>query len=172
MCWAPDPAQPNKYGTTERLPSKNLRAKTVPPLIDGIEYLTPPPMPFEPAVKRREELFEKEQKEIIEQEKVPNSKETQNEKVVADLRKAKKARKIEHIEMAEKFLANLTAKLDVAAADLKAKKEKLILAQEAKENAKAQAAEYKEGGKEAKAEEKAADEGKAKEAKAKEAAAK
>ena len=43
MCWAPDPAQPNKYGTTERLPSKNLRAKTVPPLIDGIEYLTPPP---------------------------------------------------------------------------------------------------------------------------------
>ncbi len=41
-----------------------------------------------------------------------------------------------------------------------------------KENAKAQAAEYKEGGKEAKAEEKAADEGKAKEAKAKEAAAK
>lgn len=80
MCWAPDPAQPNKYGTTERLPSKNLRAKTVPPLIDGIEYLTPPPMPFEPAVKRREELFEKEQKEIIEQEKVPNSKETQNEK--------------------------------------------------------------------------------------------
>ena len=64
MCWAPDPAQPNKYGTTERLPSKNLRAKTVPPLIDGIEYLTPPPMPFEPAVKRREELFEKEQKEI------------------------------------------------------------------------------------------------------------
>lgn len=74
------PAQPNKYGTTERLPSKNLRAKTVPPLIDGIEYLTPPPMPFEPAVKRREELFEKEQKEIIEQEKVPNSKETQNEK--------------------------------------------------------------------------------------------
>lgn len=118
-------------------------------------------MPFEPAVKRREELFEKEQKEIIEQEKVPNSKETQNEKdirqtgkkiekrilaVVADLKKAKKARKIEHIEMAEKFLANLTAKLDVAAADLKAKKEKLILAQEAKENAKAQAAEYKEGG--------------------------
>mgnify|MGYP000668007234 CR=1 FL=1 len=80
--------------------------------------------------------------------------------VVADLKKAKKARKIEHIEMAEKFLANLTAKLDVAAADLKAKKEKLILAQEAKENAKAQAAEYKEGGKEAKAEEKAADEGK------------
>ncbi len=66
MCWAPDPAQPNKYGTTERLPSKNLRAKTVPPLIDGIGYLTPPPMPFEPAVKRREELFEKEQKEIIE----------------------------------------------------------------------------------------------------------
>ena len=64
------------------------------------------------------------------------------------------------------------AKLDVAAADLKAKKEKLILAQEAKENAKAQAAEYKEGGKEAKAEEKAADEGKAKEAKVKEAAAK
>ena len=92
--------------------------------------------------------------------------------VVADLKKAKKARKIEHIEMAEKFLANLTAKLDVAAADLKVKKEKLILAQEAKENAKAQAAEYKEGGKEAKAEEKAADEGKAKEAKAKEAAAK
>ena len=105
MCWAPDPAQPNKYGTTERLPSKNLRAKTVPPLIDGIEYLTPPPMPFEPAVKRREELFEKEQKEIIEQEKVPNSKETQNEKdirqtgqkiekrilaVVADLKKAKR----------------------------------------------------------------------------------
>ena len=90
--------------------------------------------------------------------------------VVADLKKAKKARKIEHIEMAEKFLANLTAKLDVAAADLKAKKEKLILAQEAKENAKA--AEYKEGGKEAKAEEKAADEGKAKEAKVKEAAAK
>ena len=42
--------------------------------------MTPPPMPFEPAVKRREELFEKEQKEIIEQEKVPNSKETQNEK--------------------------------------------------------------------------------------------
>ena len=79
---------------------------------------------------------------------------------------------LEHIEMAEKFLANLTAKLDVAAADLKAKKEKLILAQEAKENAKAQAAEYKEGGKEAKAEEKAADEGKAKEAKVKEAAAK
>ena len=38
--------------------------------------------------------------------------------------------------------------------------------------AKAQAAEYKEGGKEAKAEEKAADEGKAKEAKVKEAAAK
>lgn len=92
--------------------------------------------------------------------------------VVADLKKAKKARKIEHIEMAEKFQANLTAKLDVAAADLKAKKEKLILAQEAKENAKAQVAEYKEGGKEAKAEEKAADEGKAKEAKAKEAAAK
>ena len=59
--------------------------------------------------------------------------------------------------MAEKFLANLTAKLDVAAADLKAKKEKLIWAQEAKENAKA--------------EEKAADEGKAKEAKVKEAAA-
>ena len=82
MCWAPDPAQPNKYGTTERLPSKNLRAKTAPPLIDGIEYLTPPPMPFEPAVKRREELFEKEQKEIIEQEKVPNSKETQNEKYI------------------------------------------------------------------------------------------
>ena len=78
--------------------------------------------------------------------------------VVADLKKAKQARKIEHIEMAEKFLANLTAKLDVAAADLKAKKEKLILAQEAKENAKA--------------EEKAADEGKAKEAKVKEAAAK
>ncbi|MBS5225752.1 MAG: hypothetical protein KHY78_07710 [Parasutterella sp.] len=42
---------------------------------------------------------------------------------------------------------------------------------QAKENAKAQAAEYKEGGKEAKAEEKAADEGKAKEAKVKEAAA-
>ena len=34
--------------------------------------------------------------------------------VVADLKKAKKARKIEHIEMAEKFLASLTAKLDVA----------------------------------------------------------
>lgn len=48
--------------------------------------------------------------------------------VVADLKKAKKARKIEHIEMAEKFLANLTAKLDVAAADLKAKKEKLMKA--------------------------------------------
>ena len=46
MCWAPDPAQPNKYGTTERLPSKNLRAKTVPPLIDGIEYLTQPQMTF------------------------------------------------------------------------------------------------------------------------------
>ena len=80
MCWAPDPAQPNKYGTTERLPSKNLREQSVPPLIDGIEYLTPPPQPYEPAVKRREELFEKEQQEIIEQEKVPNSKETQNEK--------------------------------------------------------------------------------------------
>ena len=92
--------------------------------------------------------------------------------VVADLKKAKKARKIEHIEMAEKFLASLTAKLDVAAANLKAKKEKLIAAQAAKDNAKAQAAEYKEGGKEAKAEEKAADEGKAKEAKVKEAAAK
>ncbi len=86
--------------------------------------------------------------------------------VVADLKKAKKARKIEHIEMAEKFLASLTAKLDVAAANLKAKKEKLIAAQEAKDNSKAQAAEYKEGGKEAKAEEKVADEGKAKEAKA------
>ena len=92
--------------------------------------------------------------------------------VVADLKKAKKARKIEHIEMAEKFLASLTAKLDVAAADLKAMKEKLIAAQEAKDNSKAQAAEYKEGGKEAKAEEKVADEGKAKEAKAKEGAAK
>ena len=93
--------------------------------------------------------------------------------VVADLKKAKKARKIEHIEMAEKFLASLTAKLDVAAANLKAKKEKLIAAQEAKDNStKAQAAEYKEGGKEAKAEEKVADEGKAKEAKAKEGAAK
>ena len=78
--------------------------------------------------------------------------------VVADLKKAKKARKIEHIEMAEKFLASLTAKLDVAAANLKAKKEKLIAAQEAKDNSKAQAAEYKEG--------------KAKEAKAKEGAAK
>ena len=54
--------------------------------------------------------------------------------VVADLKKAKKARKIEHIEMAEKFLASLTAKLDVAAANLKAKKEKLIAAQEAKDN--------------------------------------
>lgn len=53
-----------------------------------------------------------------------------------------------------------------------AKKEKLIAAQEAKDNSKAQAAEYKEGGKEAKAEEKVADEGKAKEAKAKEGAAK
>ena len=63
--------------------------------------------------------------------------------VVADLKKAKKARKIEHIEMAEKFLASLTAKLDVAAANLKAKKEKLIAAQEAKDNSKAQAAEYK-----------------------------
>lgn len=62
--------------------------------------------------------------------------------VVADLKKAKKARKIEHIEMAEKFLASLTAKLDVAAANLKAKKEKLIAAQEAKDNSKAQAAEY------------------------------
>ena len=39
------------------------------------------------------------------------------------------------------------------AANLKAKKEKLIAAQEAKDNSKAQAAEYKEGGKEAKAEE-------------------
>lgn len=80
MCWAPDPAQPNKYGTTERLPSKNLREQSVPPLIDGIEYLTPPPQPYEPAVKRREELFEKEQQEIIEQEKVSTRKETANEK--------------------------------------------------------------------------------------------
>lgn len=47
--------------------------------------------------------------------------------VVADLKKAKKARKIEHIEMAEKFLASLTAKLDVAAANLKAKKESELL---------------------------------------------
>ena len=76
----PDPAQPNKYGTTERLPSKNLREQSVPPLIDGIEYLTPPPQPYEPAVKRREELFEKEQQEIIEQEKVSTRKETANEK--------------------------------------------------------------------------------------------
>ena len=80
MCWAPDPAQPNKYGTTERLPSKNLREQSVPPLIDGIEYLTPPPQPYEPAVKRREELFEKEQQGIIEQEKVSTRKETANEK--------------------------------------------------------------------------------------------
>lgn len=83
MCWAPDPAQPNKYGTTERLPSKKLEKKTAPLLIDGIEYLTPPPYPFESAVKRREALFEKEQNEIIEQEKISNSKETVNEKDIS-----------------------------------------------------------------------------------------
>lgn len=87
--------------------------------------------------------------------------------VVADLKKAKKGCRIEHIEMAEKFVVNLTARLDVVAADLKEKKEKLIAAQEAKENAKAQAAEYKKGGKQAKAEEKASVEGNASEVSAK-----
>lgn len=48
----------------------------------------------------------------------------------------------------------------------------MILVSKTGDNSKAQAAEYKEGGKEAKAEEKVADEGKAKEAKAKEGAAK
>ena len=37
-------------------------------------------MLFRSAVKRREELFEKEQQEIIEQEKVSTRKETANEK--------------------------------------------------------------------------------------------
>lgn len=76
--------------------------------------------------------------------------------VVADLKKAKKGCRIEHIEMAEKFVVNLTGRLDVVAAELKEKKEKLIAAQEAKGRAKAQAAEYKKGGKQAKAEEEAA----------------
>ena len=52
----------------------------MPPVIDGIEYLTPPPQPYEPAVKSRVALFEKEQQEIIEQEKVSTRKETANEK--------------------------------------------------------------------------------------------
>lgn len=46
--------------------------------------------------------------------------------VVADLKKAKKAKKIEHLEMAEKFLINLSAKIDSMASDLKSKKEKLM----------------------------------------------
>ena len=46
-------------------------------------YKRQPPQPYEPAVKRREELFEKEQQEIIEQEKVSTRKETANEKDIS-----------------------------------------------------------------------------------------
>lgn len=82
MSWAPDPNQPNKYGTTERLPSKELEPKTQPEIIDGIEYLTEPPQPFEPAAKRRAEKLEEEQKQIIQEQTKPIKKEQGNEKVV------------------------------------------------------------------------------------------
>lgn len=68
MSWAPDPDQPNKYGTTERLPSKKLIPKAQPEIIDGIEYLTPPPQPYMSAKKRREQKLQKELDEIIKSE--------------------------------------------------------------------------------------------------------
>ena len=42
LCWAPDPMQPNDYGTTERLPrTDDVKAHSA-INVDGIEYLTPP----------------------------------------------------------------------------------------------------------------------------------
>lgn len=71
MSWAPDPDQPNKYGTTERLPSKKLTATVTPQLIDGIEYLTSPQMPYMSAKKRREEKLKQELNEIVSSEQKP-----------------------------------------------------------------------------------------------------
>lgn len=78
MSWAPDPDQPNKYGTTERLPSKKLIPKAKPEIIDGIEYLTPPPQPYMSAKKRREQKLQKELDEIIKSEEGG----TQNRKIL------------------------------------------------------------------------------------------
>lgn len=65
MSWAPDPFQPNLYGTTERLSHEERAVKTPPPIIDGVEYLTKPD--FTPQLRRQrdEEQYEKDLKSII-----------------------------------------------------------------------------------------------------------
>lgn len=67
MAWAPDPMEPNEYGTTERLPRKENNSTEIPPIVDGVEYLT------QPDLKQRQQSERGEKAEVMQEVKSEES---------------------------------------------------------------------------------------------------
>ena len=80
MSWAPDPFQPNRFGTTERLPRTGEKGDNAPPIIDGVQYLTPVRLNPKGRVQDREDQYLKDLAEIHKQEAKASEKEKNNER--------------------------------------------------------------------------------------------